>query len=287
MAIGTRRRRLRVLLRNAAARHPCVAVAIEVARRDRWISGRLLAAALAFRLFLWLLPCALLVVALLGFGAGSNRELARKTGLGPVTGSVFEQIGAQAEQNRYVLAVLGAASLCLAGVALSQTFDSMNERIRPLVEGDSRGPLLRRSVRYTVVMLGFTVVCLAGPLLHSAAGLPVVVTSLCVLVTFAALAVLLLRTGTAASVAEVLPGALVFVAGLEILRLVAAYMLPAKLSRASELYGALGIAAALLVWLTLLARFMVLGQVLNAVLAERRANRRPSVSGPRRARGRE
>ncbi|WP_245865960.1 YhjD/YihY/BrkB family envelope integrity protein [Prauserella marina] len=280
--IRTQRLRLRAALLNAAERHPPVAVAIEVAQRDRRSSGRLLAAALAFRLFLWLLPCALLVVALLGFGAGHNRELVRRTGLGPVTGSVFEQIGIQAQQSRYVLAVLGAASLCLAGVALSRTFDGMNERIRPGAESDSGRLLLRRSARYTAVMLGFTVACVAGPLLHSAAGLPVPVASLCVLAVLVPLAVLLMRTGTAASFAEVLPGALVFVAGLEVLRLVAAYVLPAKLSRASELYGTLGVAAALLVWLTLLARFVVLGHVLNAVLAERR----PSLSRPRPVRGR-
>jgi membrane protein len=46
--------------------------------------------------------------------------------------------------------------------------------------------------------------------------------------------------------------------------------LPSRIARASQLYGTLGIAAALLVWLALIARLVVLGQVLNAVLAEPR-----------------
>lgn len=53
------------------------------------------------------------------------------------------------------------------------------------------------------------------------------------------------------------------------MRLAAVLHLPSKLARASHLYGTLGVAAALLVWLPLFARLFVFGQVLNAVLAGR------------------
>jgi uncharacterized BrkB/YihY/UPF0761 family membrane protein len=53
-------------------------------------------------------------------------------------------------------------------------------------------------------------------------------------------------------------------AGLEAMRLIGFYYLPHKLERSSELYGTLGVAAALLLWLTILARLIVLGHVLNA-----------------------
>jgi uncharacterized BrkB/YihY/UPF0761 family membrane protein len=67
------------------------------------------------------------------------------------------------------------------------------------------------------------------------------------------------------------PGAALLAIGAEGLHLVAVLYLPGKLARASELYGALGVAASVLVWLALTARLLVLGQVLNAVLADRRA----------------
>lgn len=59
-------------------------------------------------------------------------------------------------------------------------------------------------------------------------------------------------------------GAVLVAAGVEAMRLVGFYYLPHKLQRSSELYGTLGIAAALLLWLAILARLIVLGNVLNA-----------------------
>lgn len=254
---------------RAASRYPWVATALEVRTRDRDISGRLLAAALAFRIFLWLLPCTLLVVAVLGFGAGHEREVAGKAGLSPLTASLLDQVGNQAHQSRYVLAALGAASLCLAGFALGQTFDSLRARLGSGPAAGTPRAMLLRAVRYSAVVLGLSLGCLLSPLLHTAAHVPKPVVSLCTLALFTWLGILLYRTGNSLSYRELLPGALVFAAGLEALRLIAAYLLPSKLGRASELYGTLGVAAAVLVWLTLIARFVVLGQLLNVVLAER------------------
>ncbi|KAA9163597.1 hypothetical protein FPZ12_008790 [Amycolatopsis acidicola] len=252
-------------LQAAADRHPVLGTALEVLRRDREVSGRLLSAALAFRLFLWLLPCTLLVVALLGFGAGHERDLAGRAGLSPITGSLLDQVGNQAHESRYVLALLGAASLCVAGFMLGQTFDSLRARVQPgSAPTQTAG---RRAVRYSALVLGLTATCLLSPLLRSGAHVPAVLVSVCTLVVFVLLGMVMLRTGDSVSRWEALPGALVFAVGLEGLRLIAAYFLPAKLSRASELYGTLGVAAALLVWLTLISRIVVVAHVLNAVLA--------------------
>jgi uncharacterized BrkB/YihY/UPF0761 family membrane protein len=69
------------------------------------------------------------------------------------------------------------------------------------------------------------------------------------------------------------PGAVLIAIGMEGLHVVAVLYLPGKLARASQLYGALGVAASVLIWLALIARLIVVAQVLDAVLAERAAGR--------------
>ena len=54
-------------LLTARDEHVTVKLVIDALREDRNTGGALLAGALAFRLFLWLLPAGLVVVALLGF----------------------------------------------------------------------------------------------------------------------------------------------------------------------------------------------------------------------------
>jgi membrane protein len=70
----------------------------------------------------------------------------------------------------------------------------------------------------------------------------------------------------AASLLELLPGALLFSLGAQVLHLVAVYYLAARLTRASVLYGSLGIAAAILFGLYLVGRLIVASAVLNAGL---------------------
>ena len=100
-------------------------------------------------------------------------------------------------------------------------------------------------------------------------GQPPAVVSLPSLVFYCVIGTLLLSPEWPPRWRSAWPGGVLIALGMEGLHLAAVLYLPGKLSRASELYGALGVAAAVLVWLALIARLIVLGQVLNAVLAER------------------
>jgi uncharacterized BrkB/YihY/UPF0761 family membrane protein len=85
---------------------------------------------------------------------------------------------------------------------------------------------------------------------------------------------------------SLLPGAVVFGAGFALLQLITAYVIaPMALSKQGT-YGALGIAAVLLVQLFLLSRLMVGAAVLNATLWERRV-RAGDVSRPNGRTGRQ
>ena len=69
---------------------------------------------------------------------------------------------------------------------------------------------------------------------------------------------------------DLLPGAVVVAVGMQALHLVVALYLAPKLGRSSELYGALGAATVILLWLYLVARLIVSGAFLNAMLVDLR-----------------
>ena len=74
---------------------------------------------------------------------------------------------------------------------------------------------------------------------------------------------------------SLLPGALLVAAGSQGLYLFSVLYLSRKIASASEAYGALGVAASILLWLYLLGRLLVAAPVLNATLWERSHHPRP------------
>jgi uncharacterized BrkB/YihY/UPF0761 family membrane protein len=266
-------RRLCGRLVSAAGRYPWVGVVVRVVRRDLEVGGALLTGALAFRLFIWLLPCCLLVAAVLGFTASGGRspaELAREMGASPLTSSVLGQLGAQAERGRYLTALIALGLMCVAGLALGRVLDGIHARVWQTPVDRGLRPALGRAVRYTAALLGIIVGNLAAPLVGTAIGQPEVVIVLTSLLCYVGFGTVVLSVAWPPRWRQTLPGAVVVAVGIEGLHLVAVLYLPGKLVRASQLYGTLGVAAALLVWLALMARLVVLGLVLNAVLAESR-----------------
>lgn len=267
--LGQRRSRLLA----AADRHRWSHIAITVLRRDIEIGGTLLAGALAFRLFIWLLPCCLLVAAVLGFTASSGRpveELSRELGMSPLTVSVVGQVGAQAEHGRYLTAAIGIVLLCWASLTLGRALDGVHLKVWGSPADRGVGPTFRRAARYLAALLAIVVGNVAGSVVATTLHHSPAVISLPSLVFYLTFGTLMLSADWPPRWRRVLPGATLVALGIEGLHLVAVLYLPGRLDRASQLYGTLGIAAALLVWLALVARLIVLGQVLNAVLSEPR-----------------
>ncbi len=67
-----------------------------------------------------------------------------------------------------------------------------------------------------------------------------------------------------------LPGAVLVAVGLEGLHLFGLLYLAPRLGRSSELYGSLGAATVILLWLYIIARLITASAFLNATLWERR-----------------
>jgi membrane protein len=278
--IAGRARRLYAHALAAAERYPSIAVGIDVVRRDLEVAGTLLAGALAFRIFIWLLPCCLLLAALAGFSETSSRspeELTRDLGMSPLTANMLGQVGEQAERGRWVTAVVGVLLLVWAGVALGRVLDRVHGRVWRGHADRRAKPTLARVARYNAALLLVVFGNVAGPAFVAVTDLPPVLVSLPSLAFYVLVGIVLLSPQWPPAWRSAWRGALLIAVGMEGLHLVAVLYLPGKLARASQLYGALGVAASLLVWLALIARLVVLAQVLNAVLAERRAAGDPAT----------
>ncbi len=131
--IGARARRLQGQVLSAADRYASVAVGIAAVRRDIEVAGTLLAGALAFRIFIWLLPCCLLLVGLAGFSvtsAQSPEELTRDLGMSPLIANMLGQVGAQAAQGRWVTAIVGVLLLVVAANLAAPIFVATTGRHR-------------------------------------------------------------------------------------------------------------------------------------------------------------
>lgn len=249
-----------------------------IGERDVTAGGSLLAGALAFRLFLWLLPTALVVCAGLGFasaaGGSAAVDAAHAAGLRSLAASSINQAAAEAERGRWVLLIGGLWLLYLASVALAKALVAATG-----LAWGSAGRRVRRKPIAAAILLGYSVMilvvaALAGYARHRNTGIGVVVTLLLVLVWAALwwLASWLLPHGDAPPI-YLLPGALLVGVGVQVLYAIEVIYLNRRITTASALYGSLGAAATLLLATYLISRLLMASAVVNAVLWERHALR--------------
>ena len=240
--------------------------------RDGETAGGMLGSAVAFRLFLFVVPAVLLLVGLLGFAAGSidADDVADATGL---TGALRTQVQAAFEQShstRWIALVLGLAGSLWAGRSLAKVLVAVS------------GFAWREPVRRTtpvrvlasitgVLLLTFVVIAVIGKL-RSVRGVAVATVAFAgaLLAYFAGWYVVsLLLPRPTRDPAAVLPGAAMLAVMTSGLQWLSQIWLPDRFDRASQLYGAIGVTAVTLAFFFLLGRAFVWAMVLNAVTWER------------------
>ncbi len=257
----------------ARPRYRTLDTAFHVMDRDTATAGSLLAGAIAYRLFLWLLPAALVAYAGLGFAAASSNstavDAAHAAGIRQFTEETITKAAADAQRSRWVALIVGVVLLYMASGHLLKAL-----RTASFLAWQT--PIVRRRItsKATLTVIAFGAAAAAasagGAALRRHAG-PLGVLGLVVVVAAWAalwwLASLLLPHGQATPL-HLVPGALLFGVGMEILYAVTVVYFSHKITSASELYGALGAGATLLLWLFLFARLVIAAAVLNAVLWE-------------------
>ncbi|MGH3036457.1 MAG: YhjD/YihY/BrkB family envelope integrity protein, partial [Gaiellaceae bacterium] len=256
-------------------RVPGADVALEAVERELRAGGGLVAGGVAYRLFLWLVPFGLVLAALLGFwlevDPGSAERSAKEFGIGAA---------AVAEAAKAVDARTGSrAALLVVGLVLLAWFTLGAVRALRLASAFAwrmERPRLRRPLHAIVAFNGLVLVATfsfaALVWLREALGLGALLATAALLSLHTGLALLILwllprRTDRWQ---DLLPGALLLAVGTELIHVAVVFYFAPKLERSSELYGALGTATALLVWLYVFARLFTSATFLNSTVWERR-----------------
>jgi uncharacterized BrkB/YihY/UPF0761 family membrane protein len=260
---------------DLASRVPVVRAAVDWWRDDSSVGGSILSAALALRLFLLLLPVSLLGASALGFAQQSDSDNPSKAadqfGLGGLMKSTMSTTAEQAQRARWITLVLGVFALLTFGWSTLKAIRQINA-----LAWRTTAPKLRGAAKAFAVFLGIIVLAL---LVSSAVaklrtlGIPYRVGGgVLSIVAWTGLWFLVsaLLPHDDAPLSALIPGSLVVGIGTVGMHLVMVFYVARRLESSSELYGALGAAAALLGGLLILARLLVTSATLNASLWHRK-----------------
>jgi uncharacterized BrkB/YihY/UPF0761 family membrane protein len=267
---------LRVMARGPL--HAVAEVAWSTARRDASIAGSVLAAAIAYRLFIWLIPVALFLV--VAFGVYTEAASADATELledGGVTGYFAASV---AEASGSISGVARVAALLVAGwlvlyetLVLLRTLRSVSALAWRIPIPSLGNPLLP-TLSFLALTTGWEVVGQAiTPVRHHLGGGPALAVGLAALLLMPAYWLVVshaLLPHAARTWTDLVPGALLVGVGTALLHIFYLLILFPWLGRKEETYGVLGVSAGLLFGFFLVGRTIELASSLNAVLVERR-----------------
>ena len=254
----------------------------QTARRDASVGGSVLAGALAYRIFIWLLPLALVLVLGLGLIAGSTARAAELVGDAGITGVLATSVSGAAEGTSGWALVTG---LAVAGVVLLYQSYALLRAVRAVTALAWHLPVRpppsppRDTLLFLAWMLAFagTSASLTAIRVHLDQPLELVAIagSYVVLPGFwIALSWWLLPHGDVHWTGLV-PGAIVVGTAMTLISLFNSLILFPWLGRQEETYGVLGVAAGLLFSFFLIGRSIELAAAANAVRAERSRLARP------------
>lgn len=242
--------------------------------------GALLASALAFRLFLWLMPLSLLaagiLAALTGDHASSIESASRGAG---VTGAASQEIVEALQGGRrswWVAVVVGATLVAWTSRTLVRNLAIVNAHAwqAPIPKQRPKTVALSAAVFVCGWIVLLAIAATITSLDRSMSGgiiLSVAVETLVVAGAWLAIASRLPDKRTTWT--DLIPGCLLVGVGATILHAASQIYLPHKLSSASQLYGTLGLAATILAWLLIVAQLVVSAALVNAMWAEHRSRR--------------
>jgi membrane protein len=253
---------------------PIVALTTYVARQ-----GMLLASAIAFRTFLWLLPLALLAAGLLtGIGRSFPFFSERAQSTQGVAAVAREQVVAALEdggQSWWVAVVVGFFGFLWTTRTLMRNLIQATAHIW---DAPTRRQPQRQVIISSLVFAGaWLALFFASGLVSALDVLPVgMAAAFGIQITLSAvvwLVISLRLPDRRRSWTDLLPGCLLFGIGLSLMQLVGRVYLPARFEHSSELYGSLGVAAVILVWLLLLGHLTVVSALVNRVWFDYRVDR--------------
>jgi len=268
-----RARIMRATVEAARADHASVDLAFVLVERDSSIGGGLLSGALAYRLFILLLPSALLFVSGLGLYAGtvdqSPARVAKETGL---HGLIASQVASTASSNaRWIVFIVMIPAVLYALVKLYRAIAIVYAIVW---FGSGRGVKTTTKgvgVFGAALLLDIVAAQVVGWIRRS--NPPTGITSLAVYLVIVGGAWLVVSWHLPRRDVRwtaLIPGAALVGVGLLLVNVFNVYVTTRLLEDRANTYGALGIATALLLSLVLVGRVIVVSAELNAALDDRR-----------------
>ena len=242
--------------------------------------GAVIAGAVAFRMFLFIVPYVFVIVVGIGVAADAAEEdagdLARSAGIGGLVAKAVSGAADLSGFERVTALVIGTIALFLGSRALLKVLRlsyGMVWNVRPSKLKKTTVPALA-VVAFTTV--GVVLAASVGRLRHEGL-LPavlgfVITTSVPVAMWLAASWYLPRRARTWQ---ELLPGALLFGVGVQVLHIVTVLWIAHVLESKTSTYGAIGAALAILLWAYLLGRLVTGAAVVDAVMWLRHHDRTP------------
>ena len=262
----------RKLVDESRATLPPVDLGFAAVERDRHIGGFLLAGAIAFRLFVFILPMYLLALVVAGaifaFDPSQAEDVASGAGMSSYLAGSIGDAAETSHKSLWLLVPVTLYAMASAGRSVDKAIAAAHARAWDI-------PAPKRKPHYVVLgVLGFALSILAATrmisLIRHGALVPVsMVLGGAIYFGLWLTASLALPRRPGVSPWSLLPGAALVGAGTQCLYLFNVLYLNHRIQSASAAYGALGVAASVLLWLYLLGRLMVAAPVLNATLWER------------------
>ena len=270
--IDVTKRTLRERADRERERRESVRTLFHLFEEDKGRAGGLLAGGLAYRMFIWLLPAALVATSLLRLiaeiGGKTPSATARDLGMGAAVASSVNRAAVQAGRATPFLLVVGLVIMLWASRGVLKAL----RLVSTIAWGIGPTPL-RSPFRQTLATAGIlSVFPLYGvaiaPLYGGSFGGDFVATILATagIAAIATWAASTLPRPDDVGWLNLIPGAILLSVGLEAMRLATTLYFAGKLERVDDLYGALGFAAVFMTYLYLVARLVVLGLMANAAV---------------------
>lgn len=266
-------------LEAARPRHRTIDVAFVSIERDTAAGGPVLAAAVAFRIFLFLVPYVFVLVYGLGlFSSATNsdpQDVAAKMGIVGLMASTIDVAADQSLLTRISIFLVALYAL----FSTAKTFLKVLAAVHALA-WQIRPPRLRKLTKpallfILLVTLAIGLVQVINWLRDQSFIAGIGAEILFLAVPAGVWLVVSMRFFVHAPEAgwrDLLPGALLVGVGVQILHLVTVYWITHLLEAKSEAYGAIGAALAILFWAYLLGRVLAASAVLNAGAWQQRHN---------------
>ena len=264
----------------ARTRVPGGPAVFESVEREYAAGSGLLAGGVAYRLFLWLLPFGLVTATIASFWADADpdgiEEAARQFGLPGAVARSSRTAFETGSHSRWYLLATGIVLLLWFGASAVRALRIAHAIAWAMPATRLRRPL-HASVAFTGVVVGALALGVGTRWIRHEIGAVAEVSALLILFAIYAVAatgVMLLLPHAEAPWSALLSGAVLVALGIQLIHVVVVLYLAPKLHHSTELYGSLGAATVILLWLYLTARLLVSAAFLNATLWDRKQARR-------------